>query len=67
MKRTKYTKPNISNQIFSIKPTKLNPSNQFYQTKSRETKSTAKSNPSLSEAWPSSAPAYFLYLEMFED
>ena len=42
--------PNIPNQIFSIKPTKLIPPNQFYKTKSRKTKSTIKSNPSLSLA-----------------
>ena len=34
-----YTKPNIPNQIFSIKHTKLNAPNKLYQTKSRETKS----------------------------
>ena len=52
--------PNKQNQIFSIKPPKLNQRNQFYQTKSRETKS--KENQSmvqsnLSWACPSSAPA----------
>ena len=30
----------LPSQIFSIKPTNLNPPNQFYKTKSRETKST---------------------------
>ena len=40
--------PNIPNQIYSIKHTKLNQTNQFYQTKYRETKSTEnKTNPSL--------------------
>ena len=34
MLRTKYTEPNIQNQIHLIKPTKLNPPNQFFQTKS---------------------------------
>ena len=34
MWRTKYTAPNILNQIHSIKHTKLNPPNQFYQTNS---------------------------------
>ena len=38
MLRTEYTKQNIPNKIFSIKPTKLNPPNKFYQTISRETK-----------------------------
>ena len=36
----KCKEPNILNQIYSIKPTKLSQSNQNYQTKSRETKST---------------------------
>ena len=39
-KGTKYTGPNIPNQIHLINPTKLIPTNQFYQTQSRETKST---------------------------
>ena len=34
------SEPNIPNQIYSIKPAKLNATNQFYQTKSRETKYT---------------------------
>ena len=37
--------PNTPNQILSIKPTKLNQSNQYYQTKSRETKSKLKQSP----------------------
>ena len=36
----KFKEPIIPNQIYSIKPTKLNPPNQFYQPQSRETKST---------------------------
>ena len=61
--------PNIPKQIHLIKPTKLNPSNQFYQTKSslmifinfmpqilNEVKQSSSS--SLSWAWPSTVPAY---------
>ena len=58
----KYTWLDIPNQIYSIKATKLNPTNLFYQTKSREKnpqKIKVKSNPSLSWALPSSAPACF--------
>ena len=40
MERTKFTEPNMQNQIFSIKPAKLNKPNQFYQPQSREIKST---------------------------
>ena len=47
---TKYTKSNVPNQIYSIKPTQLNPTNQFYETKSRETKSKVKSKLELSLA-----------------
>ena len=31
----KYKESNIPNQIYSIKPTNLNQSNQYYQTKSK--------------------------------
>ena len=41
----KCNEPNIPNQIYSIKPTKLKSTNQFYQTKSRETKSAEKGIP----------------------
>ena len=37
----KCKEPNIQNQIISIKPTKLNPTNQFYQTKSTEISQTS--------------------------
>ena len=41
----KCEEPNIPNQIYSIKPTKLKSTNQFYQTKSKETKSAEKGIP----------------------
>ena len=75
MWRTKYTEPNIQRQIHSIKPTKLNPPNQFYQTKSsltslinfmqqilNEVKQSSSS--SLSWAWPNTVPACFFLLSV---
>ena len=45
-----YKEPNISNHIFSVKPTKLNPTKQFYQTTYTENESKVKSKLELSLA-----------------
>ena len=54
---TKYTKPNIPNQIYQTKPTKQNLPIQIYKTKLIQPKLPKQISLSLLWAWHSSAPA----------
>ena len=49
-KYLEYKEPNLLKQIYSIKPTKLSQSNQYYQTKSTENWSKVQSQLELSLA-----------------
>ena len=57
-----HIKQNIWNKIFSIKPEKLNQTNQFYQTPSRETKSTWSKHSPI-QAWAELGPAVVINIK----